>query len=253
MIRGAGGGRIGGQKGFNNVETVISEYQNQIKNFVADILKKVNSINSELKIQLENLLAAYASGNVQVGINQNTKYEGKYQLADSVLLKIVQSVYDILGKPNPEIYNYLDTEIKRIYGDIWKSLVPSNTKIGVHKLMDKLLKVYFENRTISDMLNDNTIIAAEDFEGFSQSMCVIELAEYAALENFHYMFIIKANSDLTSGKMAIIANDYIQNLANTIVNDKMSYSNWAETKIKFKLPQTYGAASRAIRPDISLI
>jgi hypothetical protein len=52
--------------------------------------------------------------------------------------------------------------------------------------------------------------------------------------------------------MTVLSNQEIQNMAKLATPSKDAYSQLAKTHIRFKLPQTYGAASRAIRPDISL-
>lgn len=250
---GSGGGRIGGQKGFNSVEAVVSIYQKALSDFASEVMKQFGSQipedNNDLMMAFESVLGPIINGNIQVGINQTTSYEGKYRLADEVLLSIVQAVYDVIGTPNPKQQQWLEENVLNVYSCIWKALVPNSQ---VQSAMESVIKNHLIGRSINDMLHDGAIISPAEFDAFSQLMCLIELAEYANLEKFHYIFVIKTDKNLDGGQMTVLSNQEIQNMAKLATSSKDAYSQLAKTHIRFKLPQTYGAASRAIRPDISL-
>lgn len=250
---GSGGGRIGGQKGFNSVEAVVSSYQPVLSNFAKEVMEQIGSQipedNNDLMMAFESVVGPYLNGSIQLGINQTTSYEGKYRLADEVLLSIVQGVYDVIGSPNPKQQQWLHDGIVKVYSSIWKALVPN---AEVQNSMEKTIKLFLQGRSLNDMLQDGAIIAPAEFDAFSQLMCLIELAEYANLEKFHYIFVIKTDKGLNDGQMTVLSNQEIQNMAKAATASKDAYMALERTHIRFKLPQTYGAASRAIRPDISL-
>lgn len=250
---GSGGGRIGGQKGFNSVEAVVGIYQNELKTFATEVMEQIGSQippdANDLMIEFEKVVGPCMNGNIQMGINQATSYGSKYRLADQVLLSIVQAVYDVIGTPNPKLETELKDGVMRVYSSIWKALVPNEK---TQALMEATINHYIAQRSINDMLKDGTIIPADKFDAFSQLMCLIELGEYARLENFHYIFVIQTDKNLEAAQMAILSNQEIQNLAARAPEGDATYAELAKSHIRFKLPQTYGAASRAIRPDISL-
>lgn len=251
---GSGGGRIGGQKGFNSVEAVVGSYQKELEQFASDILKQIGSqipkdSDDNLAMNFESAIGAYVNGNIQMGINQTTSYEGKYRLADQVLLSIVKAVYDVVGTPDVTLQLELKNRVMKVYSSIWKALVPNT---NVQDLMQATIDHYVEQRSIDDMLNEGFIIPKDKFDEFSQLMCLIELAEYAALEKFHYIFVIKTDKNLNNAQMTVLSNEKIQEMATAAPEGDATYAELANTHIRFKLPQTYGAASRAIRPDISL-
>lgn len=251
---GSGGGRIGGQKGFNSVEAVVSSYQKELEQFARDIIEQIGSqipkdSDDNLVMKFESAIGAYVNGNIQMGINQTTSYEGKYRLADQVLLSIVKTVYDVIGTPDVTLQLELKNRVMKVYSSIWKALVP-NTK--VQDLMQATIDHYVDQRSIDVMLNEGFIISNDKFDEFSQLMCLIELAEYAALEKFHYIFVIKTDKNLDNAQMTVLSNQEIQEMAAEAPAGEATFEKWATKHIRFKLPQTYGAASRAIRPDISL-
>lgn len=256
---GSGGGRIGGQKGFTAVESVVGSYIPKVMEFAKYMLELVNEQAGDDEdtnasaAEFEGTVTPYIKGTIQFGINQNTAYKGKYELIDTALLKIVSSAKNILGSFTPEQTNKILNDITTIYSSIWLSLIP--TKNGketlTHKRMRNIIAINVPTTEngLEDLLNRGTIIPKEYFYDFSQAMCFVELAEYAAQEKFHYIFVIKTDSSLQNASMSILSNNAIQKAANSFdgIRDIIS-----KTNIKFGLPSTYGAASRAIRPDITL-
>jgi hypothetical protein len=249
---GSGGGRIGGQSGFNGAEGIMSEYQSAIKEVLAFVKNtfgpQIPKDAVELQDKFALLMEKYSKDNIQVNI---VPREGKWPSYDSVLLEIASIVQEIVG--NLSIVgtgDKLREVIINAYIRGWQSLI---LKEKFQTPVKNIITMLTNQRSMGDMLQSGSIIDQTNFPIMGQAIAFLELAFYALEERFNYIFVIKCNESFDNPKMMIMSNNFIQKIAKEISNGNIQAIQQVLDKgLLFDLPATYKTASRAVRPAITL-
>lgn len=251
---GSGGGRIGGQSGFNGPEGVVDAYQSAVKELLkyvqTNIASQIPKDNTDLQAQFADLLKKYNNETLQVNIVP--KSGGKWEIYDTVLLEIAAAVQAIVGDlRTTDVGIKLREEVVNAYIKAWQSLILDKNDFQIP--VKNIILSQLEGRSITDMIQSGFIINPEVFPLVGQSIAFLELAKYAALEKFHYMFVIKCDESFNSPKMIILSNEFIQKNAAEIKKGNLEVmTKILQGGIMFDLPATYKSASRAVRPAITL-
>jgi hypothetical protein len=243
---GSGGGRVGGQKGYNSVEAIKKAYQSQMKKFanyaMKNFGKQIPEDNIQLSQEFAELVAPFTDGKIELSLDL-TK-ESSAPTIDSVIQKICQAIISVVGQPDPKSEIALKKEVGAFYKSIWCN---STVNDKVNGRIAKLIDNYLINRSITDIVNEGRVLAESDYIGFTQQACAALFAYYAELEPFDYIFIVNTDKDLKNAKMLTLSNAMVKKLGSA------SPEEIAATGLYFKeLGQMYGAPARKVRPSIDI-
>lgn len=243
---GSGGGRVGGQKGYNSVEAIKKAYQTQMKNFANFAFKSfANQIpqdNIELSQQFAEMVSPYTDGKLELSLDL-TK-ESSVPTIDSVIQKICGAIIAVIGQPDPKTEIALKKEIASFYKSIWCN---STVNDKVNSRIAKLIDDYLISRSVNDIVSEGRVLAESDYPGFTQQACAALFAYYADLEPFDYIFIVNTDKDLKNAKMLTLSNATVKKLGTA------SPEEIAAAGLYFKeLSQMYGAPARKVRPSIDI-
>ena len=246
---GAGGGRVGGQKGYNSVEAIKKAYKTEMVKFAKNIIKTFGSQipkdNSDLAVQFEQLVGTYTTGNLELSLDLTKGARGEgVKTIDEVISNICNAIISVIGTPDPKTEIAVKKAALDFYKSIWcNSTVEDKVNSGIAKLIDD----YTANRSITDFAKEGRVLAEADYTGFTQQACAKLFAYYAILEPFDYIFIINSDKNLENAKMLVLSNDMVRRLGNA------SAEEIAATGLYFKeLGQMYGAPARKVRPSIDI-
>lgn len=243
---GKGSGRIGGSKGFNNVEAIKKAYQTQMVSFAKfafdNFAKQIPEDNEELNRQFDQLVGPYTNKKIELSLDLTTN--SSVPTIDSVIQNICQAIVAVVGQPDAAVESAVMNEISKFYKSIWCNFTIDNTVIN---RTETLIDTYLAKRKINDIISEGRVFAEEDYYGFTQQASAALFAYYADLEKFDYIFVIDASDGLESAKMLCLSNDTVKSLISASPEDIMSLG------LAFKsLSQTYGAPARRVRPSIDI-
>lgn len=243
---GSGGGRVGGQKGYNSVEAIKKAYQSQMKKFanyaMKNFGKQIPEDNIQLSQQFAELVAPFTDGKIELSLDLIKKSSA--HTIDSVIQKICQAIISVVGQPDPKSEIALKKEVGAFYKSIWCN---STVNDKVNGRIAKLIDGYLTNRSITDIVNEGRVLAESDYIGFTQQACAALFAYYAELEPFDYIFIINTDENLKNAKMLTLSNAMVKKLGTA------SPEEIAATGLQFKeLGQMYGSPARKVRPSIDI-
>lgn len=246
---GSGGGRVGGQKGYNSVEAIKKAYKTAMVSFAKNVIKTFGSQipkdNAELASQFEDLVGPYAMGNLELSLDLTKGARGEgVKTIDEVIANICNAVISVVGNPEPKVALAVKKEALNFYKSIWCN---STVEDKVNNSIAKLIDAYTANRSIVEFAKEGRVLAEADYLGFTQQACAKLFAYYAELEPFDYIFIISADKNLDSAKMLVLSNAMVKRLGNA------SAEEIAASGLYFKeLGQMYGAPARKVRPSIDI-
>lgn len=246
---GSGGGRVGGQKGYNSVEAIKKAYKTGMTKLANEILNSIGSQipkdNNELIMQFEALVGPYTTGKLELSLDltKGTRVDGVVTI-DKVISDMSNAIISVIGKPEPKVALDIKNKMVNFYKTIWcNSTVEDSVNNGIAQLIDS----YTANRTINDFASEGRVLAEGDYFGFTQQACAKLFAYYAVLEPFDYIFIINADKDLNNARMLVLSNDTVKKLGDA------SAEEIASTGLAFnELGQMYGAPARKVRPSIDI-
>lgn len=243
---GSGGGRVGGQKGYNSVEAIKKAYQAQMKKFanyaMKNFGKQIPKNNIQLSQQFAELVAPYTDGEIELSLDLIKS--SSVATIDSVIQKICQAIISVVGQLDPKSEIALKKEIGTFYKSIWCN---STVNDKVNKRIAKLIDNYLANRSITDIVNEGRVLAESDYTGFTQQACAALFAYYAELEPFDYIFIVDTDEELKNAKMLTLSNAMVRKLGTA------SPEEIAASGLYFKeLGQMYGSPARKVRPSIDI-
>lgn len=246
---GSGGGRVGGQKGFNSVEAIKKSYKGAMVKLATDILKSIGSQipkdNNELTMQFEELVGPYTSNKLELSLDLTKEARGQgVATIDSVISNMSKAVISVLGKLDPKVELDVKNKMVAFYKTIWCN---STAEDSVNNSIGQLIDEYTVNRSVNDFAQEGRVLAEADYFGFTQQACAKLFAYYAELEPFDYIFIINADKDLNTAKMLVLSNEMVKRLG------KASPDEITASGLYFKeLGQMYGAPARKVRPSIDI-
>jgi hypothetical protein len=258
---GAGGGRVGGQGGFNAIAGIKNSYKKGLKRFLDFYKQKFAS-------QIPSGIDESETNNPNNLKSENQKFLQKYEKCGAISLKPNSScvfidtiisetcalIIKIVGNidNNVQLIDELKNEIIEFYSSIWCCNAAEDTDepTGANAAIKKLIATIISSNTILNIANSGRVIPEENFDNFAQMACACMLGHYASIEEFEFMFIISTNPEdlkIPKARMAVIDKATLKGF----INNPASVLN---TDIYFsELPTTYGKnPSRATRPMLTL-
>ncbi len=258
---GAGGGRVGGQGGFNAIAGIKTSYKKGLKRFLDFYKQKfasqipsgidaseTNNPNN-LKAENQKLLQKYEKCGA-ISLKPNSKCV----FIDTIISEICSLIIKIVGNidNNVQLIDEVKNEIIEFYSSIWCCNAAEDTEepTGANVAIKKLIATIINSNTILNIANSGRVIPEENFDNFAQMACACMLGHYASIEEFEYMFIISTNPEdlkIPKAHMAVIDKATLKGF----INNPASVLN---TDIYFsELPTTYGKnPARATRPMLTL-
>lgn len=266
---GAGGGRVGGQGGFNAIAGIRSSYLSGLKKFlefyktsfhsqipseeeVARLAskepEKAEAIN-KLREDSNSKLALYSKCK-NISLKPNTKYT----FIDTIISDICKLIIGIVGDVDkiPEVSTNIKDEIINFYSSIWccNAAEQGGKQTGANAAIKGLIKDIVNSNTILNMAESGLVIPDHLFNDFAQMACGCMLGHYASIEEFKYMFIIKTTPEdlkIPKARMVVLDRATLEGFISTPASVLSSNIYFSE------LPTTYGEnPARATRPMLTL-
>ena len=254
---GAGGGRVGGQGGFNAIAGIRNSYISGLKKFLEFYAQHFHSkIPKEaktdkiikLKENSDSKLAFYKKCN-NISLRPNTDYA----FIDTIISDLCNLIIEISGDvdKNPELAENIKNEIINFYSSIWCcNAVEDGKATGANAAIKLLIRNIVNSNTILSIASTGRVIPKEIFNDFTQMACGCMLGHYASIEEFQYMFIIATSPEelkIPKARMVVLDREtlkgFISNPASVLSSD-VYFSD---------LPTTYGKnPARATRPMLTL-
>lgn len=246
---GSGGGRIGGQKGYNSVEAIKKAYKTAMVSFAKNVNKvygsQIPKDNAELTGKFAEILAPYMAGKYELSLDLTKDARGEgVKTIDEAIADICSAAIAVIGTPDAKTALNLKKEALILYKSIWcNSTVVDKVNNNIAKLID----AYAADRSVTDFVQERRVLSEGDYIGFTQQVCAKLFAYYAELEPFDYIFIINTDKDLEGAKMLVLSNNAVKRLGNA------SPEEIASSGLYFKeLGQMYGSPARKVRPSIDI-
>lgn len=263
---GAGGGRVGGQGGFNAIAGIRNSYLSGLKKFLEfykttfhsqipsedDVASKEPEeadVINKLREDSNSKLALYSKCK-----NMSLKPNTKYTFIDTIISDICKLIIGIVGDVDkiPEVSKNIKDEIINFYSSIWccNAAEEGGKPSGANAAIKGLIIDIVNSNTILNIAESGLVIPDHLFNDFAQMACACMLGHYASIEEFEYMFIISTTPGdlkIPKARMKVLNREtlegFIRNPASVLSSD-IYFSD---------LPTTYGKnPARATRPMLTL-
>lgn len=272
---GSGGGRVGGQGGFNGIGGIRNSYLAGLKEFLtfykntfhAELQANENdeiNVDDEAKNNMRKLLedsntkiAAYEQCN-DIALRPGTKYTFIDTIIGDICELIVRKENNI-DNINPSLAEEIKNQIVNFYFSIWgsnadesgsKKKGKSNAATGANKAIRNLIQKAVQTTTIVNIAKTKRVIPEDNFYDFTQKACACMLGHYASIEDFEYMFIINtdpAKLKIPEAHMLVLEKSKLVGFIKdpgSILTSGLYFS---------ELPTTYGSnPARATRPMLAI-